>query len=343
MRAQEEVARIGALLAGVPLSDRAQVSATARGAAGVLAAAAERVDGRAAHLLGRASEQLYRAAEREPRQRPPVAPPEHRLATVARAVLTVQTASRGGSAGTMVLLHQVLRLAQTIQRTHETAGRLAQAAGPDHDTARPRPGRHRPGNHPGYEYGSGDRTMSELDEHMDMAGWHLQAMLSAALAVAQAAAERRDRVLRETARQAGVDAQEVQRRAQLDRLTQAGAVPTPAEVAGRGPLSEHPAQDRSDVVAGLRAADPAELATGWATATALGADGPGWDEAMRAVGAVGTVGAWRNGAEAPRLAGMAQTTRAGRSSLPGRPGSQLRRGQRHSVEAARQREPGLER
>jgi len=55
--------------------------------------------------------------------------------------------------------------------------------------------------------------------------------------------------------------------------------------------------------------------------------------------AVEAVGAWQNGAEAPRLAGMAQTTRAGRSSPP----DQLRRGQRHSVEAARQRGPGLER
>jgi hypothetical protein len=55
------------------------------------------------------------------------------------------------------------------------------------------------------------------------------------------------------------------------------------------------------------------------------------------------VGAWQHGADAPRLAGLAQTTRAGRSSLPGQPGSQLHRGQRHTVEAARQREPGLER
>jgi hypothetical protein len=37
------------------------------------------------------------------------------------------------------------------------------------------------------------------------------------------------------------------------------------------------------------------------------------------------VGAWQKGAEAPRLAGMAQTARAGHSSLPGRSGSQLRR------------------
>lgn len=59
--------------------------------------------------------------------------------------------------------------------------------------------------------------MSEVDEHMDMAGRQLQAMLSAALAIAQAVAERRDRAVRDAARQAGVDAQEVQRRAQLDR------------------------------------------------------------------------------------------------------------------------------
>jgi hypothetical protein len=127
VRAQQEVARIGSILTGVPLSDRARVSATAREAAGVLAAAAERVEGQPAYLLGRAADQLYRAAEREPRTRPPVAPAEHRLATVARAVLTVQTASRGGPAGMVVLLHQVLRLAQTIQRTHATAGRLTQA------------------------------------------------------------------------------------------------------------------------------------------------------------------------------------------------------------------------
>jgi hypothetical protein len=127
VKAQQEVARIGASLAGVPLSERAQTSATAREAAGVLAAAAERVQGRPAYLLGRAADELYRAAEREPRQVPPVPPAERRLATVARAVLTVQTAGRKGPAGTVMLLHQVLRLAQTIQRTHETAGRLAQA------------------------------------------------------------------------------------------------------------------------------------------------------------------------------------------------------------------------
>ncbi len=127
VKAQQEVARIGASLAAVPLSDRAEVSATAREAAGVLAAAAERVQGRPAYLLGRAADQLYRAAEREPRQVPPVPSAEHRLATVARAVMTVQIAGRKGPAGTVMLLHQVLRLTQTIQRTHETAGRLAQA------------------------------------------------------------------------------------------------------------------------------------------------------------------------------------------------------------------------
>jgi hypothetical protein len=126
-KVQQEVARIGASLAGVPLSDRAQTSATAREAAGVLAAAAERVQGRPAYLLGRAADELYRAAEREPRQVPPVAPAERRLATVTRAVLAVQTAGRGGPAGTVMLLHQVLRLAQTIQRTHETTGRVNQA------------------------------------------------------------------------------------------------------------------------------------------------------------------------------------------------------------------------
>lgn len=66
VRAQQEVARIGASLTGVPLGNRAQVSATAREAAGVLTAAAERVEGHPAYLLGWASEQLYRAAEREP-------------------------------------------------------------------------------------------------------------------------------------------------------------------------------------------------------------------------------------------------------------------------------------
>jgi hypothetical protein len=126
-KAQQEVARIGASLAGVPLSDRAEVSATAREAAGVLAAAAERIQGRPSYLLGGAADQLYRAAEREPRTRPPVPSAEHRLATVARAVMTVQVAGRKGPAGTVMLLHQMLRLTQTIQRTHETAGRLAQA------------------------------------------------------------------------------------------------------------------------------------------------------------------------------------------------------------------------
>lgn len=285
--------------------------------------------------------------------------------------------------------------------------------------------------------------MNEVDEHMDHAGRQLQAMLSAALAIAQAVAERRDRSLRDAARQAGADAQEIQRRSQLDRLTQADALPTPAEVAGRGPLSQYPARSTADVVDGLRSADPAEVAKAWAAAEATGVvDSRGWDTVLRAAGVdpdraragaapiktdlvdpavdardaarqvedpatarvviagdraadrakaadqaavleelhgpdwadqvidgaregarVGeqefasrdqvevprtgepavAAGAWQHGAEAARLAGMAQTTRAGQSSLPGRLRSQLRRGQRHSVEAARQREPGLER
>ena len=283
--------------------------------------------------------------------------------------------------------------------------------------------------------------MNEVDEHMEHAGRQLQAMLSAALAIAQAVAERRDRAVREAARQAGADEQEVQRRAQLDRLTQAHALPSAAEVAGRGPLSGRPARSAGDVLEGLRVVDPAEVARAWATLEATGVADPGeWDAVLRAAGVdpdraradaaqiktsvvdpemdardaarrvedlvtAGVViagdhvadraatedhvavleklhgpdwvnrgdraaregswaglrestpvdqvvaspepavvaGAWQHGAEAPRLAGLAQTTRAGRSSLPGQPGSQLRRGQRHTVEAARQREPGLER
>jgi hypothetical protein len=276
--------------------------------------------------------------------------------------------------------------------------------------------------------------MNEVDEHMEHAGRQLQAMLSAALAIVQAVAERRDRAVRDAARAAGVDAQEIARRAEVDRLTQAHALPTPAEVAGRGPLSARPARSTADVVDGLRATDVADIATAWAAHTANGVRDPReWDDAMRAVGAdpdraradalrikadvvdpavasrdaahqvedlvaarvvvagdhaadwaidtdhtaaleqlhgpdwaghvittgadgaavmhpttetageSGPAGAWQHGAEAPRLAGMAQTTRAGRSSLPGQPGSQLRRGQRHTVEAARQREPDLDR
>ncbi len=269
--------------------------------------------------------------------------------------------------------------------------------------------------------------MNEVDENMDHAGRQLQAMLSAALAIAQAVAERRDRALREAARQAGVDEQEVVRRSQMERLTQAGAIPSPAEVTGRGPLSEYPARSTADVVEGLRSADPAEVAKAWAEREASGVgDTREWDAALRDIGVdpdrarneaaqikadvvdpatvsrdaarqvedlaaarvvvggdreadraatadhtavleqlhgtgwadhVGVaaaegaraglqhapsaasatptavsgqetdagVGAWQHGAEAPRLAGMAQTTRAGQSSLPGRSGSQLRR------------------
>ena len=285
--------------------------------------------------------------------------------------------------------------------------------------------------------------MNEVDEHMNHAGRQLQAMLSAALAIAQAVAERRDRAVREAARQAGADEQEVARRVQVDRLTQAHALPTAAEVAGRGPQSKNPARSLADVADGLRSADPAEVARAWAALEAVGgADPREWDALLRAAGTdpdrarseaveikadlvdptvdardaarrvedlaaaqvviggdvaadrVATrdqavvleqlhgpdwvdrgdraaregawaglrestpadrivaspdpgpavvVGAWQHGAEAPRLAGLAQTTRAGRSSLPGQPGSQLRRGQRHTVQAARQREPGLER
>ena len=128
--------------------------------------------------------------------------------------------------------------------------------------------------------------MNEVDEHMDHAGRQLQAMLAAALAIAQAVAERRDRAVRDVARAAGVDAQEAARRAQLDRLTQATALPTAAEVAGRGPLSNNPARSTADVVEGLRSTDPAEVAKAWAAREASVVGDPReWDALLRHVGA----------------------------------------------------------
>lgn len=62
--------------------------------------------------------------------------------------------------------------------------------------------------------------------------------------------------------------------------------PTPAEVAGRGPLSDHPARTTADVAEGLRATDPAEVAKAWAAHSASGdGDRREWDDAVRAVGA----------------------------------------------------------
>ena len=114
-------------MAATPGGDRAAWSAFARDGAGVFAAMAQQLpDRRVRTPLTQAAHALACAAWRQPHQHIERPPDGGALWRVAQAMLTVGGA-QSEVFGTLVLVQQMMRLAQTISDTHETAGRLGQA------------------------------------------------------------------------------------------------------------------------------------------------------------------------------------------------------------------------
>ena len=123
VRVQQVTAQLGA----VPLHDRAAWSALARDTAGILSALSQRVGGAQGIGLVKAAHSMSRAVVREPRSHVPASPHAVSLSQVARASLTVAAATQGGSAGTVVLLTQLVALSRAVAEAQRAAGRLAQA------------------------------------------------------------------------------------------------------------------------------------------------------------------------------------------------------------------------
>jgi len=114
-------------MAATPVGDRAAWSAFARDGAGVFAAMAQQLpDRRVRTPLTQAAHALAAAAWRAPHRHIERPPDGGALWRVAQAMLTVGGA-QSEVFGTLVLVQQMMRLAQTISDTHETAGRLGQA------------------------------------------------------------------------------------------------------------------------------------------------------------------------------------------------------------------------
>lgn len=114
-------------MAATPVGDRAAWSAFARDGAGVFAAMAQQLpDRRVRTPLTQAAHALACAAWRAPHRHIERPPDGGALWRVAQAMLTVGGA-QSEVFGTLVLVQQMMRLAQTISDSHETAGRLGQA------------------------------------------------------------------------------------------------------------------------------------------------------------------------------------------------------------------------
>ena len=114
-------------MAATPGGDGAAWSAFARDGAGVFAAMAQQLpDRRVRTPLTQAAHALACAAWRAPHRHIERPPDGGALWRVAQAMLTVGGA-QSEVFGTLVLVQQMMRLAQTISDTHETAGRLGQA------------------------------------------------------------------------------------------------------------------------------------------------------------------------------------------------------------------------
>jgi len=114
-------------MAATPVGDRAAWSAFARDGAGVFAAMAQQLpDRRVRTPLTQAAHALASAAWRAPHRHIERPPDGGALWRVAQAMLTVGGA-QSEVFGTLVLVQQMMRLAQAISDTHETAGRLGQA------------------------------------------------------------------------------------------------------------------------------------------------------------------------------------------------------------------------
>jgi len=146
-------------MAATPVGDPAAWSAFARDGAGVFAAMAQQLpDRRVRTPLTQAAHALASAAWRAPHRHIERPPDGGALWRVAQAMLTV-----GGAQSdvfcTLVLVQQMMRLAQTISDTHETAGRLGTGpvGGRSRRTRRPRgaPHAHRLGT---TNPGAGSRT-----------------------------------------------------------------------------------------------------------------------------------------------------------------------------------------
>ncbi len=114
-------------LKGIPVTDHQAWSAVARDGAGVLAAMAQDMPDRSVKLsLTRAAHALAGAAWREPDQHIARPPDGGALWKVAQNALTIGGA-QAEVYGTLILLHQVMALAETIRDNREAAGRIAQA------------------------------------------------------------------------------------------------------------------------------------------------------------------------------------------------------------------------
>ncbi len=114
-------------LAGIPLADHAAWSAVARDGAGVLAALAQDMPDRRVKLpLTQAAHALAGAAWREHDQHITRPPDGGALWKVAQNALMIGGA-QAEVYGTLVLLQQVMALAETIRDNREAAGRVAQA------------------------------------------------------------------------------------------------------------------------------------------------------------------------------------------------------------------------
>jgi len=125
--AQEAMTAAQQRMAATPVGDRAAWSAFARDGAGVFAAMAQQLpDRRVRTPLTQAAHALASAAWRAPHRHIERPPDGGALWRVAQAMLTVGGA-QSEVFGTLVLVQQMMRLAQTISDTHETAGRLGQA------------------------------------------------------------------------------------------------------------------------------------------------------------------------------------------------------------------------
>jgi Relaxase/Mobilisation nuclease domain len=125
--ASDALAAVHQRLGSIPLQDRQAWSALARDGAGVLAAMAQDMPDRRVKLpLTQAAHALASAAWREPRRHIERPPDDGGLWKAAQAVLTVGGA-QAEVYGTLILIRQMMQLAEAISDKHEAAGRLGQA------------------------------------------------------------------------------------------------------------------------------------------------------------------------------------------------------------------------
>jgi hypothetical protein len=126
--AGEQIAHTRRRLAAIDPADRAAWSSVARESAGVLAAAAGRLQPGQRRELARASDALARAGElARGEQRGYRDPGLAVLSGVARVTTDALLASQGGSLATMMVMGQLAELAGEIARAHHAQARAAEA------------------------------------------------------------------------------------------------------------------------------------------------------------------------------------------------------------------------